>query len=435
VPKTISASGTPIVNSVLNVGSGGTIQDVNVVNLNGTHSYINDLDFNLQSPFGTSVQIMAQSCSSQDNFNLNLDDEAAAGSWPCPPTGGGTYQPSSPLSAFDGQNSSGTWTLRIDDNANLDGGSLNGWGLQICTAGAGPTATNTPVPPTATNTPVPPTATNTPVPPTATNTPVPPTATNTPVPGTAVIYMSSSTNGNVGGVAFNDEDIIAYNTGTGTWSMHFDGSDVGMTGDINAFARLADNSLLISLDAGTTLAGAGTITDNDIVRFIPTSYGANTAGTFVLYFDGSDVGLTTTAEDIDTIGIAPDGRLIISTTGNPSVTGVSGQDEDLLAFTATSLGSTTAGTWALYFDGSDVALSTAASEDVNGSWIDTNGDIYLTTLGIFGVTGLSGDGSDIFICVGPTTGSNTACSSFSMYFDGSALGFGAEVMDGFVIVK
>jgi hypothetical protein len=154
-----------------------------------------------------------------------------------------------------------------------------------------------------------------------------------------------------------------------------------------------------------------------------------------LYFDGSDVGLTTTAEDIDTIGIAPDGRLIISTVGNPSVPGVSGQDEDLLAFTATSLGTNTSGSWAFYFDGSDVGLNSAASEDTNGSWIDTNGDIYLTTLGSFGVSGLSGTGSDIFICNNPTTGSNTACSSFSMYFDGSAFGFGAEVMDGFVIVK
>lgn len=163
VPKTISSGAPASVSSVLSVASGGTILDVNVVNLAGTHTYINDLDFNLTSPQGTAVQIMAQSCSSEDNFGLNLDDEAAAGSWPCPPTGGGTYQPSSPLSAFDGQSSTGTWTLRIDDNANVDGGSLTSWGLEICVDGVAATPTNTPVPPTATNTPVPPTPTNTPV--------------------------------------------------------------------------------------------------------------------------------------------------------------------------------------------------------------------------------------------------------------------------------
>src|SRR6185503_8108823 len=103
VPKAISASGTPVVTSTLTIaggGSGGVIADVNVVNLNGTHTWIHDLSFTLQSPTGTQVEIMAQSCGSDDNFNINLDDEAAPGVWPCPPTGGGIYRPSNPLSAF-----------------------------------------------------------------------------------------------------------------------------------------------------------------------------------------------------------------------------------------------------------------------------------------------------------------------------------------------
>ncbi len=440
VPKSISTSGTPIISSVLNVGSGGTIADVNVLNLNGTHTYIGDLDFNLTSPSGTQIQIMASSCTSTDNFNLNLDDEAAAGSWPCPPVGGGTYRPSNALSAFDGQNSTGTWTLRIDDNANLDGGSLNGWSLEICAEGTGPVATNTPVPPTATNTPVPPTATNTPLP-TATNTPGPtatntvmPTATNTPVSGGSdVIYMSSSTNGNVG-FAFNDEDIVAYDTGTGTWSLYFDGSDVGVTGDINAFSLLSDGSILMSFDATTTAGAAGSVDDSDIVQFFPTSTGSNTAGTFSFFFDGSDVGLTTNDEDIDAIAISTDSKLVISTIGNVSVSGASGGDEDLLIFTASAFGSTTSGSWALHFDGSDVALNTSSTEDVNGAWIDsTSGAVYLTTLGAFSVTGVSGDGADIFACAG-SFGSTTTCA-FSMYWDGSANGFAGEVMDAFDIVR
>lgn len=147
VPKSISSGAPSSSSSVLNVsGTSGTITDVDVVNLNGTHTYINDLDFNLIAPSTTAVQIMAQSCGSQDNFALGLDDEAAPGAWPCPPTGGGNYQPSNPLSAFDGQSANGTWTLRIDDNANLDGGSLAGWGLEICTDGVAPTPTNTPPP-------------------------------------------------------------------------------------------------------------------------------------------------------------------------------------------------------------------------------------------------------------------------------------------------
>jgi subtilisin-like proprotein convertase family protein len=212
VPKTIPSSGTPTVYSTLNISGSGAISDLNVKNLKGTHTWINDLSFTLQSPAGTQVEIMSRSCGSQDNFDLNLDDEAAPGPWPCPPVGGGTYRPSNPLATFDGQNANGAWTLIVRDHANQDGGSLNSWSLEVCTgSGAPPTATNTPVPPTATNTPVPPTATptntptntpvpptptntptNTPVPPTPTNTPVPPTPTNTPLPPTATATPSGA---------------------------------------------------------------------------------------------------------------------------------------------------------------------------------------------------------------------------------------------------
>jgi len=133
VPKAISSGAPPNrTNSELNVASGGTILDVNVWNLSGTHTWISDLDINLTSPQGTAVQIANfNNCGSQDDFDLNLDDEGSD-TWGCPPTGGGTYLPANALSAFDGQNSTGTWTLSVDDNANLDGGSLDSWSLEIC---------------------------------------------------------------------------------------------------------------------------------------------------------------------------------------------------------------------------------------------------------------------------------------------------------------
>jgi hypothetical protein len=270
---------------------------------------------------------------------------------------------------------------------------------------------------------------------TPTNTPTP-TPTNTPIPGSgATIYVSSSTNGTAGGVSFADEDVLSYNTGSATWSMYFDGSDVGITGDVDAFDLQSDGTILMSFDAAVSVTGLGSVADADIVRFTPTSLGSTTAGTFSWYFDGSDVGLTTTNEDVDAIGFAPDGRLLISTNGSPGVTGLSGlTDEDLIAFTPTSLGSTTAGTWGYYFDGSDVGLSTSSSEDTNGVWVDNaTNDLYLTVLGAFSVTGVSGDGADIFICDPGTLGSTTTCT-FSMYWDGSLFGFAGEVADGIDIV-
>ena len=75
--------------------------------------------------------------------------------------------------------------------------------------------------------------------------------------------------------------------------MFFDGSDVGVGGvDVDAASLLPDASILMSFDAAITLGTLGTVADADIVRFVPTSTGSTTAGTFQLYFDGSDVGLT-----------------------------------------------------------------------------------------------------------------------------------------------
>jgi len=249
------------------------------------------------------------------------------------------------------------------------------------------------------------------------------------------IYLGSTTSGTVGGVSFQDEDLIAYDMNTGLYSMYFDGSDVGLTVNVGGATKLPDGSLLMTPLSAVTLPAVGSVDDSDIVRFTPTSLGNTTAGTWSMYFDGSDVGLSSDDEDIDAIYLMTDGSIIMSFLGNVSVTGVSGVDEDLLKFTPTSLGATTAGTWSMYFDGSDVGLGTTSYEDIYGVWVDeSNGDIYLTTRGAFAVTGVSGTGSDIFICHPITLGNNTSCTfGPGLYWDGSLYGFGNEVADSIFI--
>jgi len=242
----------------------------------------------------------------------------------------------------------------------------------------------------------------------------------------------------VGGVTFSDEDILKYETATGTWSLYFDGSDVGLGSssgaDVAAFRILPNGNILFSFVSPSTITGVGSVDDSDIVVFTPISIGENTIGSFAWYFDGSDVGLTRSAEDIDAVGFAPDGRLLISTTGSFSVPGISGSDEDLIAFEPISLGSNTDGLWSMYFDGSDVDL-TSSTEDINGASIDlVTGQIYLTTIGNFTVSGVSGSGGDIFICTPGSLGSNTACT-FNTYWDAANNGFGGEIVDGIGIEK
>jgi subtilisin-like proprotein convertase family protein len=148
VPRSISATGTPTVTSTVNVPMTGSITDVNILNLAGTHTYIQDLTIRITSPAGTNVTLFNRICAGEDNFNINFDDAAASATLPCPPIGGGTFRPNQALSAFNTQNPNGTWTLTIVDNADQDGGSLNSWSLQVCAqltgcSGLVPTATAT----------------------------------------------------------------------------------------------------------------------------------------------------------------------------------------------------------------------------------------------------------------------------------------------------
>jgi len=139
-----TGGGTPrTTESTLGTSIADPIDSINVIGLQGTHTWINDLSFDLVSPAGTTVRIMNQSCTNEDNFDLSLSD-SATGTWPCPPVGGGTYQPSNPLSSFDGQSPAGTWTLRITDNFRADTGTLNAWALEFCVVppgGPAPTTT------------------------------------------------------------------------------------------------------------------------------------------------------------------------------------------------------------------------------------------------------------------------------------------------------
>jgi hypothetical protein len=160
----------------------------------------------------------------------------------------------------------------------------------------------------------------------------------------------------VGGVSFASADLLTHDLTTGAWAMLFDGSDVGVSVSVDAFFLDSDGSILLSLGTDTSIAGFGAVDDADILRFTPTSLGATTAGTFTLLLDGSDVGLDTTGEDIDAIGRALDGRLFVSTANTWSVPGLSGSASDFLLFTAATLGDVTAGSWSMYFDGSDVGL-------------------------------------------------------------------------------
>ncbi len=140
VAVTISPIGTPTVYSEIEIFQDYQITDLDVLNLVGVHTWMNDLRFTLISPANDSTLLFGNICGNQDDFDLNFDDESTQTEIPCPPTTGLTYRPDESFSIFNGSSPQGVWRLKVEDTAGQDGGEVQNWNLRIC----GPTIDDMP---------------------------------------------------------------------------------------------------------------------------------------------------------------------------------------------------------------------------------------------------------------------------------------------------
>lgn len=248
----------------------------------------------------------------------------------------------------------------------------------------------------------------------------------------ATIYVTTPNAGTVRGLAYAPGDILAYDGRLDTWSLYFDASDVGITKPLSDFVLMSDGSLLLAISARVKLSPASGaqfwLEVQDVARFVPTSMGATTAGSFSLYFDGSDVALSTAGEKIDALARRADGALLISVTSEAAVksgaTTLKAADEDLMLFQPTSLGAATTGNWQLAFDGSTVAG--LAVENVTSAWQDAAGMLYLTVTNNFTVGGVPGTSRTVLAI--------TPARAVSVYWDAASGGL-PGLVDGLHIVR
>lgn len=258
--------------------------------------------------------------------------------------------------------------------------------------------------------------------------------------GDEEVWLTFTTNTAVPGLGtVAPQDIVARNINTGAWSLIFDGSDVGLGGAvIDGMARDNLGNIYLSFTEPLNVPGlvggpSGTLVDDsDIVQFVPSSLGANTAGSFVFYFDGSDMGLTTDSEDIDAIAFNGSGTLIISTTGNFNVPGLNGGGQDLMFFFGNT-GANTTGQLYMYVDGSDVGLTTT-DENLTGAAILPSGNFLLSTFGNFSVPGASGANEDVLSFTPGNLGNQTS-GTYSLYLDLSAMGISTSAAIGSIEYK
>jgi uncharacterized repeat protein (TIGR01451 family) len=129
------------ISRTFNVPTSYIVGDVNL-GVFLTHTYRSDLQITLRSPAGTTVAIMTNTAGSGDNLNDLFDDEAATAIsahnatvtdpvTPVPPPYSHSFKPTAVLSAFDGQNAAGTWTMIICDSVAQDVGNFSRADLTI----------------------------------------------------------------------------------------------------------------------------------------------------------------------------------------------------------------------------------------------------------------------------------------------------------------
>ncbi|MCB0408723.1 MAG: proprotein convertase P-domain-containing protein [Flavobacteriales bacterium] len=145
VPVVVSAASQT---SIITIANSGTISDVNVIGLNIPHDYVGDMSATLTSPQGTTIQLFdgpgipasTYGCSGS-GIDVSFDDAATLTSTDfentcntaSSPAISGVYQPINALSAFNGEDMAGTWTLTVlDSYTSGDDGSIDAWSLEIC---------------------------------------------------------------------------------------------------------------------------------------------------------------------------------------------------------------------------------------------------------------------------------------------------------------
>ncbi len=127
------------IEDTINVADAFAVGDVNV-SIEVEHTFLGDLDITLTHNGTTSSIIMQDACGTNADADITIDD--AAGDVVCAEPLTGTFNSASlngeGLSIFNGENSAGTWTLSVVDDAGQDTGSLLSWSLELDGAGAGP---------------------------------------------------------------------------------------------------------------------------------------------------------------------------------------------------------------------------------------------------------------------------------------------------------
>lgn len=118
----------------LTITGGYSIGDINV-NMNITHTYVQDMTITLEGPASIGspiITLLQEPCGDNDNINCTMDDDGTAPACVGAPAITGNIAPIDTLSSLNTLLADGQWILRVDDPYNGDGGTINSFSINLC---------------------------------------------------------------------------------------------------------------------------------------------------------------------------------------------------------------------------------------------------------------------------------------------------------------
>jgi hypothetical protein len=211
-----------------------------------------------------------------------------------------------------------------------------------------------------------------------------------PVSATTVILSTDATE-TLGGLSFTDGALAEYNPTTDTATLFFDENLFSGNENIVAVHVLDNGNIILSTDDSATLGGLS-FNAGDLVEYNPTT------DTAILFFD--ETLFAGGSENIDAVHILDNGNIILSSSDDATLGGLTFGGGDLVEYNPIT------DTATLFFDGSLFG----GSENLDAAHILDNGNIILSTEGGATLGGLTFADGDL-VEYNPTT--NVATLYFS----------------------
>ncbi len=169
------------------------------------------------------------------------------------------------------------------------------------------------------------------------------------------VSSTSTTGATIGGLSFENDDLIIYDPVSDTAVSFFDNSALGYSvDDPNAVHLLPNGQVILSANGNSTI-GSNTLAfqPNDLVKFDPIT---NLAETF---FNGDDYP-ETTGVNIDAAYVLDNGDIVFST-ASAVATGIGWSDSDLVRFDGTN--------FSIYLNAEDTDVFGAGTANVDALYI------------------------------------------------------------------